>query len=142
MSGKPNWWRVWLDGQAVTEPVLLADSTDRWRPIATAESWNGGRAVCNSFAYRFDGVAVASAKGGSWRPFTPGFTFQDRGFAVRAAERGTRRAADTRGVRPAAVLVRSLEPGGVARHGRKRRRGLAAPSPVGRASPAPHPANT
>ena len=83
MSGKPNWWRVWLDGQAVTEPVLLADSTDRWRPIATAESWNGGRAVCNSFAYRFDGVAVASAKGGSWRPFTPGFTFQDRGFAVR-----------------------------------------------------------
>jgi hypothetical protein len=83
MSGKPNWWRVWLDGKAVTEPVLLENSTNRWRPIATAESWNGGRAVCNSFGFRFDGVDVASATGGSWRPFAPGFKFQDRGFAVK-----------------------------------------------------------
>ena len=71
MASRPNWWRVWLDGQPMTEPVLLENSTLRWRPIATAESWNGGRAVCNSFAYRFDGVGVAAAKGGSWRAFTP-----------------------------------------------------------------------
>lgn len=83
MSGKPNWWRVWLDGKAVIEPVLLENSTNRWRPIATAESWNGGRAVCNKFGFRFDGVGVASSMGGSWRPFTPGFKFQDRGFAVK-----------------------------------------------------------
>jgi len=83
MSGKPNWWRVWLDGNAVTEPVLLENSTNRWRPIATAESWNGGQAVCNKFAFRFDGVGVAASTGGSWRPFAPGFKFQDRGFAVR-----------------------------------------------------------
>ena len=82
MSGRPNWWRVWLDGKTVTEPVLLENSTNRWRPIATAESWNGGRTVCNTFAFRFDGVGVAAATGGSWRPFTPGFTFQDRGFGV------------------------------------------------------------
>ena len=83
MSGKPSWWRVWVDGNAVTEPILLENSSKRWRPIATAESWNGGQAVCNRFAYRFDGVGVASSTGGSWRPFTPGFRFQDRGFAVK-----------------------------------------------------------
>jgi hypothetical protein len=83
MAGRPNWWRVWLDGRAVTEPVLLASSTNRWRPIATAESWNGGQPVCNAFAFRFDGVGVAGATGGSWRPFRPGSQFQDRGFAVR-----------------------------------------------------------
>jgi hypothetical protein len=83
VSGKPNWWRVWLDGKPAMGPVLLENSTNRWRPIATAESWNGGRAVCNGFAFRFDGVSVASATGGSWQPFAPGFKFQDRGFAVK-----------------------------------------------------------
>jgi hypothetical protein len=83
MSNRPNWWRVWLDGQPATDPILLANSTNRWRPIATAESWNGGRQVCNRFAFRFDGVGVATATGGSWRPFTPGYLFQDRGFGVR-----------------------------------------------------------
>ena len=83
MSQRPNWWRVWLDGQPVTEPVLLENSSKRWRPIATAESWNGGRPVCNSFAFRFDGVGIAASKGGSWRAFSPGYKFQDRGFGVR-----------------------------------------------------------
>jgi len=83
LAGRPNWWRVWLDGKAVLEPVLLENSTRRWRPIATAESWNGGRAVCNTFAFRFDGVGVAASTGGSWRPFAPGYTFRDRGFDVR-----------------------------------------------------------
>ena len=93
MSGKPNWWRVWLDGKPATDPVLLENSTNRWRPIATAESWNGGRAVCNSFAFRFDGVGVTAANGGSWRPFAPGFKFQDRGFGVKrlSAAPGTQR---------------------------------------------------
>ena len=56
VSGRPNWWQVWLDGKTALEPVLLESSTRRWRPIATAESWNGGRAVCNTFAFRFEGV--------------------------------------------------------------------------------------
>jgi hypothetical protein len=93
MASRPNWWRVWLDDSAVTDPVLLENSTNRWRPIATAESWNGGRAVCNRFAYRFDGVSVANANGGSWRAFAPGFRFQDRGFEVTrlSAAPGTQR---------------------------------------------------
>jgi hypothetical protein len=83
MSHRPNWWRVWLDGKAATDPVLLENSTNRWKPIATAESWNGGQAVCNRFAFRFDGVGVAAAAGGSWHPFAPGYRFQDRGFEIR-----------------------------------------------------------
>ncbi len=83
MSRKANWWRVWLDGQAVTEPILLTNSTNRWRPIATAESWNGNRAVCNRFGFRFDGVGVATATGGSWRAFAPGHRFLDRGYDVK-----------------------------------------------------------
>ena len=82
MAGRPNHWRVWLDGTAVTKPILLENSTKRWRPIATAESWNGNRAVCNRFGFRFDGVAVAAAAGGSWQAFRPGAKFLDRGFAV------------------------------------------------------------
>lgn len=94
MSGRPNYWRVWLDGAAVTEPILLANSTGRWRPIATAESWNGNRGVCNRFGFRFDGVGVAEATGGSWRAFAPGHKFLDRGFDVKrlsAAQGGQRR---------------------------------------------------
>lgn len=93
MSHRPNWWRVWLDGKPATDPVLLENSTNRWKPIATAESWNGGQAVCNRFAFRFDGVGVAAATGGSWRPFAPGYKFQDRGFDVRplSANPGTPR---------------------------------------------------
>jgi hypothetical protein len=93
MAHRPNWWRVWLDGKAATDPVLLENSTNRWKPIATAESWNGGQAVCNRFTFRFDGVGVAAATGGSWRPFAPGYKFQDRGFDVRrlSAAPGTTR---------------------------------------------------
>jgi len=83
IAGKRNWWRVWLDGKTVTDPILLEGSSNRWRPIATGESWNGGESVCNRFAFRFDGVAIASSPGGGWYAFTPGYLFQDRGFGVR-----------------------------------------------------------
>jgi hypothetical protein len=83
IAGKPNWWRVWLDGKPATDPILLEGSSNRWRPIATGESWNGGESVCNRFAFRFEGVAVASSPGGGWYPFAPGYLFKDRGFGVR-----------------------------------------------------------
>lgn len=110
MSGKPNWWRVWLDGKAVTEPVLLENSSNRWRPIATAESWNGGRPVCNKFAFRFDGVGVAATVGGSWRAFTPGYKFEDRGFAVKrlSSAPGTQRTLAGGALAPYAFEASSL----------------------------------
>lgn len=82
MGRRPNHWRVWLNGQPVSEPVHLPKSSGRWRPIATAESWAGTGSACNSFNYRFEGVRVSAAAGGSWRTFVGGYTFLDRGYRV------------------------------------------------------------
>ncbi len=83
LAGRPSWWRVLVDGRPVTKPISLPGSSGRWKPIATAESWNGGRAVCNGFAFRFEQVGVAARSGGTWRQFVPGYRFLDRGFALR-----------------------------------------------------------
>ena len=83
MNGRPGVWRVWLDGRAVTDPIVLPSSHGRWEPLATAESWNGGVATCNGFGFRFERVGVARSLGGSWQPFVPGYTFRDRGYEVR-----------------------------------------------------------
>jgi hypothetical protein len=82
VKGRPNLWRIWLDDAPVTDSVYLAGSSGRWKPTATAESWNGGQAVCNTFAFRFQHVSVATAPGGSWAPFTPGYRFLDRGYLL------------------------------------------------------------
>lgn len=89
LPGRPGWWSVSVDGRAVIRPVHLPGSSGRWRPIATSESWNGGRAVCNGFSFRFERVQVAGAGGGSWRPFAPGARFQDRGLALREVPTAT-----------------------------------------------------
>lgn len=83
ISKRPDHWRVWLNGEPVTEPIKLAGSTKQWKPIATAESFNGQSGACNSFGFRFEKVGVARSKGGSWKTFQPGYKFLDRGFAVR-----------------------------------------------------------
>jgi hypothetical protein len=83
MAGRPNWWRVWVDGDPVTQPVFLRGSSLRWAPIATAESWNGGQGACNSFSFRFERVSVSQSLGGSWLAFKPGYKFQDSGYSVR-----------------------------------------------------------
>jgi hypothetical protein len=82
MNRRPGVWRVWLDGKPVTDPVVFAGSHRLWKPIATAESWNGGVETCNGFGFRFDRVGVAQSLGGSWRPFQPGYTFEDRGYVL------------------------------------------------------------
>jgi hypothetical protein len=74
---------VWVNGQPVTDPIVLEGSHKLWKPIATAESWNGGVATCNGFGFRFERVGVARSLGGSWRTFEPGHTFRDRGYVVR-----------------------------------------------------------
>jgi hypothetical protein len=69
MHARPNWWRVWVDGEPKSEPILLAGSHGRWAPIATAESWDGGSAgTCNDFLYRFHRISIARAPGGGWKP--------------------------------------------------------------------------
>ena len=113
MSGRPGWWRVWVDGDAVTEPVQLRGSSGRWAPIATAESWNGGEPACNSFSFRFERVSVSYGGGGSWRPFVPGYRFLDGGYKLRnlasaPAETGAySRTLTTGGVLPYAFVAAS-----------------------------------
>jgi hypothetical protein len=83
VGSRPGWWRVWVDGRAVTKPVHMRGSSSRWAPIATAESWNAGTAVCNSFGFRFERVSVSYGGGGSWRPFVPAHRFRDSTNVVR-----------------------------------------------------------
>lgn len=73
MHARPNWWRVWVNGEPKSAPIHLAGSHGRWAPIATAESWDGGSGgACNEFLYRFHRIAVAHAPGGRWAPLGGG----------------------------------------------------------------------
>jgi hypothetical protein len=83
----PGWWRVWVDGAPVSQSFFLPGSSGRWRPIATAETWDGGRRVCNLFSYRFGRVSVAGP-GGAWHRFRSGYRFQDPGYRVVGSRRG------------------------------------------------------
>lgn len=83
MNRRPGVWRVWVDGKPMTDPIVLAGSHRIWKPIATAESWDGGVATCNGFGFRFERVGTARSLGGSWRTFAPGYTFEDRGYVLR-----------------------------------------------------------
>jgi hypothetical protein len=113
MSGRDGSWRVWLDGEPATDPVRLRGSSGRWAPIATAESWNGRSAACNSFGFRFERVSVSYGGGGSWRPFVSAHRFLDEGNALRdlaaaPAETGVyRRTLANEGVLPYAFVAAS-----------------------------------
>ena len=110
LKSRPNWWRVWLDGAPATAPIHLTGSSGRWKPIATAETSSNGKQICNSFAFRFEQVGVATALGGSWQAFTPGSRFLDRGYRLsqlRPAPDGARVTAPDP-IRPYAFDVRSL----------------------------------
>jgi hypothetical protein len=84
MSGRPGWWQVWVDGDPKTKPLRIEGSSGRWAPIATAESWDGGKGSCNRFAFRFERVSVSHGGGGSWHAFVPGYQFLDGGNQLRS----------------------------------------------------------
>ena len=77
MHNRPNWWRVWVNHKPVSPPIRLPESHDRYSPIATAESWDGGTGgACNTFLYQFRHVSIAHAPGGGWHQLTTGFAIQ------------------------------------------------------------------
>jgi hypothetical protein len=82
VTGSPNVWRVWIDGRAASGGIYLPASHRRLTPMAIAESWDGGEPACNRYAYRFDGVSLASAPGGSWRSLFDARVRQDPGYRV------------------------------------------------------------
>jgi hypothetical protein len=82
IAHRKSWWRVWVDGQAVSPPIDLPGSDGTWYPQAVAENWNGGAGACNAYAYRFSNVTFATVDTRSWRPLQIGYEFHDPGYAV------------------------------------------------------------
>jgi hypothetical protein len=82
LTGRPSWWRVWVDGAAVSPPIHLPGSHGTWAPQAVAENWNGGTGTCNGYAYEFSNLALMPQSGGGWQPFTASYVFQDPGYKV------------------------------------------------------------
>ena len=82
MRRHPEWWRVWVDGSPASAPIHLPGSHVRWRPVVTAESWDGGREACNDFRYTFAAIRVAGRPGGAWRPLRSATTIRGSGTVV------------------------------------------------------------
>jgi hypothetical protein len=83
-------WRVWINGRPASDPISLPASSGRLTPVATAENWDGGvTGALNTFSYSFDGIRVASAAGGVWRPFAAGRLRQDDGVRLTAGAGGS-----------------------------------------------------
>jgi hypothetical protein len=78
---RAGWWRVFIDGRAVTDPISLPGSHARWEATATAESWDGGEVVCNRFDVDFRSLEIRGA-GSTWRPFGRTFTLEAPGYRV------------------------------------------------------------
>jgi len=85
---RPDWWRVYLNGRAVSRAIRLPGSRGRWTPIATAESWSGSGGSCNSFLYRFHGIRLARAPGGRWRRFSSGEPIRSPVTRIRRSRSG------------------------------------------------------
>jgi hypothetical protein len=82
MENHARWWRVWVDGTPVAEPVYLPKSHGAWEPVATAESWNGGVGACNELSFDFQHVGWAGRAGGWWHRLTGSYRFADPGYRV------------------------------------------------------------
>jgi hypothetical protein len=82
VRGRPGWWRAWLDGSPVTDPVQLAGSQAGWKAEVTGESWNDGSRACNRFSYAFGGVNLEPAPNRGRRRPTAADLFHDPGYAL------------------------------------------------------------
>jgi hypothetical protein len=87
-KGHSGSWIVWVNGAQMTRRIHLPGSHGAWRPVATGESWNGDAAgTCNTYAFRFGDVRVATEPGGSWEPFK-GRVLADVGYRLRHESHG------------------------------------------------------
>jgi hypothetical protein len=82
VAGRPDSWRVVVNGRSVSPDIELQGSHLRLTPMAMAESWDGGRPACNRYAYKYEQVSLATAPGGSWRAARSTAVLQDRGYRV------------------------------------------------------------
>jgi hypothetical protein len=78
VAGRPNWWRVWLDGAPASAPIFLPASHGKWPAQAIGESWAGmSSGACNAYGYAFSNVRSASVRTDAWSPFQQIQRFQD-----------------------------------------------------------------
>jgi hypothetical protein len=78
LAQRPGWWRTWVDGKPVSEPVFLAGSHARWKAQLVGESAGGDSAGgCNRYAFGFGNVSLAGARSGAWGTFGKFQLFQD-----------------------------------------------------------------
>ena len=82
MARRKGWWRVWLDGKAVSPAIHLPGSHGAWYSQAVAQSWNGEVNACNKFHYRFSNVRLARSDGGDWKPLKQSIAFHDPGYRL------------------------------------------------------------
>jgi len=87
VAGRPDWWRVWVEGRAVSEPIELPGSDRAWRAIATVESWTSTSGTCNRFGYGFAEIVIAQRAGGDWSRLERADTMLDRGLQLTRRER-------------------------------------------------------
>jgi hypothetical protein len=79
LAHRPTFWRVWIDGRALTRPIHLTLARQGKYALATAESWDGGTPTCNRLDYFFGTVAV---RGLRWHPLGSRQVIQDPGYSV------------------------------------------------------------
>jgi hypothetical protein len=78
LAPRPNWWRVWLDGRAVSPPVFLPRSHGRFAPQMMGESYAGlSEGACNLFSFAFQHVALATTHPSFWSELRRFDLFQD-----------------------------------------------------------------
>jgi hypothetical protein len=86
LEDRPNYWRVWLNGRAVSPSIYLPQSHDKFMPIATAEAWDGGTGgVCNNFLYSFQRVKIAHRPAGLFHNLTGGYKISSNTTTVERA---------------------------------------------------------
>jgi hypothetical protein len=75
-------WRVWINDAPASPTFTLPGSHGAFQPVATAESWDGGRSVCNGYSFEFGDLAVASEPGGGWRPMELARVLRDPAYQL------------------------------------------------------------
>lgn len=103
---RPNYWRVWMNGQPVSPSYYLPQSHNTFMPIATAEAWDGGYGTCNNFLYSFRQVKVSHRPGGLFHNLTGGYKIESPKTTLQRAGAAFIAAEGTPSVRT--LLIRSL----------------------------------
>lgn len=81
LARRHGWWRVWVDGRAVSAPIRLPGSERGRTAVATAESWRPTAGSCTPFRYRFAKVAVLGSPR-AWLRLDPSRRVVDAGFKL------------------------------------------------------------